>query len=169
MRNISRDGIGLENGDVVATNDLHGSSGRCDSEMKKIRIGSKPCDLHILLIHEIAHAVTSGDHGRKWQARMELAATHAETIGNMEVAEMIRKELEVYRRSPKVTADTVYTRIGDVLLDWPEATFRQILVGVGQEFGISSKEMLTRFPRCRAVYEKAHHQLKWLLPSHKLI
>ena len=61
---------------IEAVNDLDGAMGKCETETQTIKLldGITDDDLTALLIHEIAHAVSSTYHGKIWQARMNAAA-----------------------------------------------------------------------------------------------
>jgi hypothetical protein len=65
----------------------------------------------LLLIHEIAHAVSPNGHGEKWLRRIGKAALKAERLGRRILAELLRKEVCVYERSAEI-------RIEDLIEEW---------------------------------------------------
>jgi hypothetical protein len=51
-------------------------------------------NLYSILIHEICHAITSGQHNKRWEKRMMRSADKARKISNMQLSKMIFKDLE---------------------------------------------------------------------------
>lgn len=138
--------------------DLDGAYGRCDAPHRRIRMisGFNGNQLVLVLIHEIAHAVVNGGHGKKWQARMELAAITAEALGRTELAGLLRREIAGYNDPlARVTAAEVYSEVEDAVIDIPEAKFLQVVDSVRREYGFNREEFVRRFRRARAVYEEA--------------
>ena len=65
--------------------------------LKTIFINYLPYDknsLYSALIHEICHAITSGQHNKKWETRMMKSANKAQKIGNIELSKMIFEDLD---------------------------------------------------------------------------
>ncbi|MDB5390263.1 MAG: hypothetical protein JWM11_5909 [Planctomycetaceae bacterium] len=71
------------------------STGYCDNAVKSIYIneraivGMQVAGVRALIIHEICHDVSAAGHNRKWATRMKIAATRAEQIGEIRVAEIL--------------------------------------------------------------------------------
>ncbi len=136
---------------------LNGAQGSCRRESETILVTHLPegDGGTLLLIHEIAHAVTDGGHGKKWQARMEKAAVTAEQAGRTELATLLRKEIIGYRDPmARVTAGLVYSEIADAVVENPELTFYQVIDFVRRDYGFSRQEFLQRFRRARVVFDR---------------
>lgn len=112
-------------------------------------------EVTVLLIHEIAHAVTNGGHGKNWQARMERAAIIAEETGRMELAGLLRNEVASYENPlARVSAGLVYQEIGDAVAETPGLTLLQVIDCLRRDYGFSRKEFLGRFRRARTVFHR---------------
>ena len=143
---------------VQFSDDLGTVDGSCDMANKKIDIrrAINPGEVYLVLIHEIAHAVTGGGHGKRWQARMEKAAQRAENIGETALAESLRKEVGGYRGLvEKVTAKNVYDEVQSAVFAMPEADFDAIVCQLADRYGLNNDKCLEKFPRIRTEYEKA--------------
>jgi hypothetical protein len=133
--------------------------GYCDTEGKKILINLfliNSSDPDETLIHEICHAVASTYHGKKWQGRMEKAVLKAESLGNKELAEKIRKDYTAYSDPDKclnLTANMVYTKVEDVAIE-TEWSFEDVINFVADGYCMTSKQLLAKYKRLRTVYEK---------------
>lgn len=138
--------------------------GRCENKRKTIVINPLRCDkgeIQILLIHEIAHAVTSDKHGKQWQNRYLKAAKQAEEMGRNSLAKAIRDEVKMYQNmSPPPNAKMIYERIQEIVLEtevetegiWP---YEKIIKNISWEIGLDPEEMEKRFKKCRKVYDSA--------------
>lgn len=51
-------------------------------------------NLYSILIHEICHAITSGQPNKRWEKRMMKSADKARKIGNIQLSEMIFEDLD---------------------------------------------------------------------------
>ena len=136
-------------------------SGFCNTKRKIIAV--QPCYekdmLTLVLIHEICHAFGTG-HGSPWLLRMERAAERAKEIGRPKLAKAILKEIEGYRRSPIVRAAHVYAAIEDAVCDLVyygqnDLAYQTVVKRVGRDYGMTPKEFVEKFPRVKAVYDKA--------------
>ncbi len=108
----------------------------------------------MLLIHEIAHAVAKGGHGKNWQARMEQAAITAERLGRTGLAGLLRKEIAGYNDPlAQVTTGRVYNEITDAVIGNPGVTLWQVIDGVRRDYGYSRKEFLGRFRRAGEIFD----------------
>jgi hypothetical protein len=137
--------------------DLFGAQGKCDSDAKEIKIAFRLTgdELHLLLIHEIAHAVTGGGHGQIWQTRMLKAAQQAECLEHPDMALALRKEVEAYKNTPRETAKEVYDRLEDqILIGSFLPTFEQLVEFVSRDYGLSPNEFLQQFRAARKVYDR---------------
>jgi hypothetical protein len=141
--------------------DLNGSRGYCFKESKTIKVcvtEVPESEYRLLLIHEIAHAVTRHSHGAEWMDRMKLAAVRAVKIREAEMGKKLRQEVRAYIDSPKQTAAEVYQRIGECLMDYPAASRGEVLTHMSREFGISRQEFLDTFPRFNIEFAKAKRE-----------
>jgi hypothetical protein len=86
---------------VGASHPWKSGAGRCDREKKRIivRDWSPEITETERMVHEISHALTSLDHGKRWQQRMELAALSALRIGREDIASKIREDYNCSDRS----------------------------------------------------------------------
>jgi len=74
----------------------------CNHFLKTIFVNYLPNNknsLFSLLIHEICHAITSGQHKKRWEIRMLKAADKAQKMGNMQLFKMVLKNLDNVRRA----------------------------------------------------------------------
>ena len=138
--------------------DPYGASGRCRPDTKTIEVSpSTPLEgdngLTMLLIHEIAHAVTPHGHGRSWQRRMEKAAQRAEALGRPDLAEQLRAEFGEGLRVH--SAPMIYSEITDTIRENDRMEFEELISYLAHLHGSSPEEYKESFPRCRAVYDKA--------------
>jgi hypothetical protein len=144
--------------------------GLCDYVGKAIIIRD---DLHVLpapvlLIHEIAHAVTYPGHGKKWQIRMEKAALKAESIGHDELAAELRKNYTAYSRPEckKITADLIYMHMREAVFDAMGATSFEVVAGmVANDNGMTLAALLSKYKNLRSVYDKAQKDALWQQPT----
>jgi len=114
--------------------------------------GITEINLPVLLIHEIAHAVTDSAHGKKWRIRMEKAAEKARNVGELDIANLIYEELAGYDKGINICADHVYGSIEDAVLDVPDASFDKIIELVRRRFGLTKEELLSRYKRSKEVF-----------------
>jgi hypothetical protein len=96
--------------------------------------------LLLVLIHEIAHAVTEVGHGAKWGRRMLAAAQTAKLVGEHELASMLRMEVESYHQSPKLRAADVYDRIAAAASEPGVQDFLSGINSVRQDLGLSDRK-----------------------------
>jgi hypothetical protein len=137
----------------------HAPHGYLDEKEKVIGIQSMGPgqSLRVVLIHEIAHAVTSISHGKKWQNRMNKSAQKAESIGETKLAEALREEVRLYTEpfaAAKPTADAVYNRVKDECLTCPQPSFDEVVDCIRYECGLTKEEFLRHFKRSQRIYEK---------------
>ena len=131
-------------------------TGRCDRDNRAILVGGNVGrELGVLLIHEIAHAVTTGDHGKVYTARMERAARRARNLGDHEMERGLYQNIEQFTRAISNTPGHVYNRIEDCVLELPQASLADAIRIVGFDIGLPIHEMKKRFPRMQRVYEAA--------------
>jgi hypothetical protein len=142
---------------VRLTKDLP-SQGLSDDETKTIQLQYVPEDednFHLLLIHEMCHAVTINGHTKRWLKRMSRAAQRAKQIGRHRLEQMLQKEVDQYiHQTLSIDADFVYGQISACLSDNPKATYEQVLPMVAHRSGYYPVDLEKDFPRCRRVYEE---------------
>jgi hypothetical protein len=56
----------------------------------------------VILIHEISHTRTRGFHGEEWITQMEKTADRADQLGEIELAQFIREEVDRYVMRNKI-------------------------------------------------------------------
>lgn len=138
-------------------------SGEARYEEKLILIGRGCEGDDLIMIHEIAHAVTKANHSSKWLKRMIAAAEKAHNLGNSELEKRLRDEVTAYQnpqRYQKLTVKVVYSTIEDDVSESPGITFRGAVEHVGNLIGSSYDEMIQQYPRLRKIYEKARRQVE---------
>ncbi len=113
--------------------------------------------LKVVLIHEIAHAVSSISHGKKWQNRMNKSAQKAESIGETKLAEALKEEIRLYTEpfaAVKPTAGAVYNRVKDECLSCARPSFDQVVDCIRYDCGLTKEEFLRHFKRSQRIYEQ---------------
>ena len=137
--------------------DADDADGKCLRDRKIIKLVLFTEEtLLLLLVHEICHAVAGDGHGAKWQARMAVAAKRAKDIGMKSLAVQIRNEVRGYKNSPQVTAADIYERMGEVVRCCRrDISFKDAAQGIAYEYGMSPREVLSKYPRLRAVYDQS--------------
>ena len=55
--------------------------------------------LYCLLIHEICHAITSGQHNKRWETRVMKSADKATKMDNIQLAKLIYEDLENVKKA----------------------------------------------------------------------
>lgn len=147
---------------IVQANDLDGAQGHCERATKTISIldGMKGNDLHALLIHEIAHAVSNDCHGKRWLKRMEDAANHAQQQELPMVAALLRQQIEGYTDGFHMTAATMYAMIEDCVVTEHEITFLQVVDFLRRECGMNRIQFLRRFRQAERVFVKVKRDVR---------
>jgi hypothetical protein len=137
----------------------YGGKGYCDRKSKKIKVGNSTenYSLPVLIIHEIAHAVTIDDHGDEWVQCVREAAVRAADLGDKQIAGDLQSHID-WTTSPKaydVTNEQVYAEITSAG-DQPKATFEDVVGWVAQNYGQDLETFLERYPYARKYYEQAY-------------
>jgi hypothetical protein len=142
---------------VQLTEDLP-SQGLSDDETKTIHLQHLPedeDDLHLLLIHEICHAVTSNGHAKRWLKRLSKAAQRAKRLGRDRLEQLLHKEVDQYiHETFTIDANCVYGDIRDCVSEHPKANYEEVLAMVARRSGYYPVDLEKDFPRCRRVYEE---------------
>lgn len=131
--------------------------GYCDIDRRVIEIGVVSEDddaLDLLLIHEIAHAVAPGFHGKTWQRRMALAADTARKLGRPRLAELLDTEIATYRDGAEPLA-VAYGEVENALLGNPDLTLLQIKRWLARTYGLKFSEVAKVYRGLGTVYKKA--------------
>jgi hypothetical protein len=134
--------------------------GYCDVERRVIEIGVVSEDddaLDLLLIHESAHAVAPGSHGKTWQRRMALAADTARKLGRLRLAELLETEIANYRDQAEPLA-VAYGEVENALLGNPDLTLAQIKRWLAQVYGLKFSEIAKVYRGLGTVYKKAQKE-----------
>ena len=124
--------------------------------------------LDTVLIHELCHAVLGprgGGHSKPWRTRMEEAARVAKSIEYVELAEALRYGYAKYDPDsdfyePPLTAVTCYEAITRLVKEEPDCSFDEVMYQVGREHVVPDDQLITKFKKCRQVFEKAKKQVK---------
>jgi hypothetical protein len=143
--------------------DLDGSQGRCDREVKTIRIlaGMATGDeLLALVIHEIGHAASNDYHGGRWLRTMEAAAEIADAKGLAAIASLLRQQISGYRDGFRMTAAMIYGEVENCVVGAPQITFPQVVDFLRRGYGMSQDQFLRRFRRAERVFEKAQQEAR---------
>ena len=133
--------------------------GRCDDSSRKILVQSTPEEddrLHLILIHEICHAITNEPHTKKWRDRFRQAGDTAMEMGRQELANLIHNEV---RRSsenvkqPRLNQRLIYSTIQDIILADSSVSFEEAIAEVARLWGITPADV-TQFKDCMKIYEE---------------
>jgi hypothetical protein len=145
--------------DIVEKTGPYSPHGYLDERAKVIGIHSMGPGqaLRVVLIHEIAHVVSSLSHGKEWQNRMKRSAQKAESIGETKLAEALMEEIRLYTEpfaAAKPTADAVYKRVKDECLSCPRPSFDQVVDCIRYDCGLTKEEFLRHFKKSQRIYEQ---------------
>ena len=121
-------------------------AGYCDPDNKIIHVMTDSEGYSLTLVHEICHAVTTQSHEKKWFQRMMKANVVADQLGNNQLATEIREDADMFAAAPRLSAAEVESRFCDAVIDAPGLDFENIVQGVATENGITSEELLQRWP-----------------------
>ncbi len=133
--------------------------GRCDDSRRTIFVQStleEDDRLHLILIHEICHAITSEPHTKKWRDRFHFAGDTAKKIGRQKLAKLIYDEV---RRSsenvkpPRLNERLIYSTIEDIILADSRVSFDEAIEAVARLWGITPEDV-SQFKDCKSVYEE---------------
>ena len=132
----------------------------CLRELRTIKIASeflkdRQQELPVVLIHEVAHAVTTDSHGKRWVARMKAAVKTAESAGHPRLAADLGEHINFCLSGYDVSMMEVYDRIQQAVCDQPSARFDDVLDWVRGDYRMSRSQFLKTFPQVRVVYEEA--------------
>jgi hypothetical protein len=114
-------------------------------------------ELDQLLIHEIAHAVASLGHDKRWLHRLARAATTARNLGRTRLAELLDEEIVNYQEKGE-TLSVAYQEVHDDILANPDLTLAQIKRHLARKYGLLPREVGKSFPRLVKVYDKARQE-----------
>ncbi len=142
--------------------------GYCNIELKTVEVGilfKDTDDMDKLLIHEICHAYYGCvNHGILWRRVFEKRARIAESIGRINLAEKIRREIDAYNQ-PEPYGDgrsETYNLIENLVLENPSISYKEVLDCIAYEFGLSPDEIDTQFKKSKQIFEKAKRRYKFL-------
>lgn len=160
---------------AVQEDDDPGSYGRCDDATKAILVRSPPPDpdddrLHLVLIHEICHAVSKEPHTRRWRHRFMEAGDTASSIGRNDLARMIQDEVRRYQaleKPLKLDERLIYATIQDVVLPNPAISYRETIRTVAGWWEVSVEDVLG-FEDCRKVFEDTKRMIVRLMAETKI-
>jgi hypothetical protein len=140
--------------------------GICLKEVKKIYLALLPennIELYLLLIHEICHAFYL-THEDGWQRRMLKAAEQAAKNGDNELSMEIIKQVDGYRNSAKITAQMVYDKVFDAVLDAKgNVSFESIRSFLAKEYG--NYKFPDSHKKLRTVYERSIKDVKKMIKN----
>lgn len=133
--------------------------GRCDDSSRTILVQSTPAEddrLHLILIHEICHAITREPHTKKWRDRFKQAGDTAKEIGRHQLANLIYDEVRKSSKNAKprrLNERLIYSTIEDVILADFRVSFDEAIEAVAQLWGVTPEDV-RQFKDCRNVYEE---------------
>lgn len=134
-----------------------GCNGLCDKEKMVISINTNmfpPEDLLLVIIHEICHGSTGGNHGKSWQKRMLWVSKTVKQKGDPFLVKKIVENIEGYKNAPN-PYEEVYGIIEDWLIDNPELTYDQLIKGLQRDYGgATKKDWERKYKRLRKVFIK---------------
>ena len=138
----------------------YGGKGFCDRRSMIIKVGdpSEIYSLPVLIIHEVAHAVTTDEHGDEWFRRMRKVEMRAAEVGDHQLANELQSHI-AWVASPEaynVAPEEVYAEIGAAVLDDPTAPFEKIVGWLAESYGQDLHSFLQVFPQAREVYDQAY-------------
>jgi len=141
-----------------------GRDGCCDPQRRTITIsalvvGEGEDDLVSTLIHEITHAVTYVNHGKRFCARLRKAAERAGELGEHGVMELLIDEARSIS-SGEMWDLPVAADIYDIVTDLVERkegrlTLERLLQGLAAYTALTPDELLSRYRRLPQVYRDA--------------
>ncbi|MGA2465534.1 MAG: hypothetical protein ABSH06_14405 [Thermodesulfobacteriota bacterium] len=137
--------------------------GICCNRLKEIQVRTvfeNEDELDRLLIHEICHAVTPGNHPKRWNERMLKASKRADELGRHGLVSLLSKDIEAYKNSFPVKAKDVYGRIEDVVVEIPNITLNGLIRGIAKEFGMYKSELLAKYTQCRKIFNKVKKEVQ---------
>jgi hypothetical protein len=140
--------------------------GLCDPSLRTlwVNVPLRHPQWTLTAIHEMCHAVTTGDHGRTWQHRMDQAATRAESLGDLPLAQALRDEVAAYaavyplaqRLSPK---RFITLSVQDCLVDNPTLTLEQVVQSIADDVGSPPQEIRQNYPWLETVYTRLAREI----------
>ena len=123
---------------------LRDSTGYCDSVVKTVFLhgGVFPnmpeAGQLTLIIHEICHDVAAASHNRTWALRMKRASERADSLGELEVAENLRNDIDSYfcnDLSLEYNLIGILTFLEEVPVSAPNHSYDALLKRVSDFFG----------------------------------
>ena len=132
--------------------------GICCLATKTIYIDPRVDNLIGTLIHETCHALNPRvNHGGGWQRRMLIAASTAEQLGELALAEYLRSEVIQYRTEAEiVTARTIYSQIEQIVEEsTANPSFESIVGLLAPKYLMNRRKFLKRFRRAKQTYQSA--------------
>jgi hypothetical protein len=138
-------------GQVVPGQEGADAIGHCVREAREIRVEEPYAwfggtSLRRLIIHEICHAVRAGYHGAAWQTRFREASDRAESLGDVLLAEGIRRELTNQHPAGGggywLTKDQVHFEIRELVHSRPRASYYDVTSLIGMYHGGDLDELM---------------------------
>jgi hypothetical protein len=80
-------------------------------------------------------------------------------LGRHELASLLFKEVEACKDVFRVNAKAIYERIGDIVLEVPDATFNGLLRYVAKEHGMYKSELLAKYTQCRKIFDRVKKEV----------
>ena len=135
----------------------YGGRGHCSREKRIIKAGSptENYSLPVLLIHEIAHAVTIDKHDDEWVQCMREAAVRAADLDDKQLAGDLQRHIDWVTGGCDAD-EQVYADITAAATDQPRAGFEKVVGWVAQEYGQDMEPFIEDYPQARNYYEQAY-------------
>ena len=141
-----REGLWKVSSNLPEDGKVSSGLGYCDPDNKIIHVMTDSEGYSLTLVHEICHAVTTQSHKEKWFQRMMKANVVADQLGNNQLATEIREDADMFAEDSRKKADDIESRFYDAAFESPDLDFESILRGVATEYGLTSEELLHRWP-----------------------
>jgi hypothetical protein len=127
--------------------------------------GKGPYSLAYVLVHEICHAITTGEHKKLFFDRMRRNLEIAIRLGETEIADEINKfEFELPSENIS-TPDYVYWAVRSMVSDAPRASFQRVVSDLASERGLNKEEFLKKYHRVKSVFNETKRSMGHILAN----
>ena len=132
-----------------------GACGYTDDLTKTIYVVDP--DSTLTLVHEICHAVTHQGHGKRWLARIRMAADTAASLGDPDLATALRKEADQYESGETFNANAayVYGLVRNWIFENEGITLDTLMGALCAELGVSKEQLLHKYKRLEREHDIA--------------
>lgn len=142
---------------------VYPGTGFCDRRTRTIVVGTQDgSSLQVLLVHEIAHALSVDAHDSQWRAEVESMIDRATSLGEASLASDLRLHLN-WVFSPEaydVSCDDILDEIRQAAGDNPEWSYETVIRAVAQGYGQTSVQIDSLCPDLRELVVEMRRQRK---------